>query len=113
MGWWDKEINDGAGALSAALHHPVRQGQGIALSDTEAAAKEKEHRTSEDLESNIDIGSIKLKLGKLSVDRPSAGAHHQCYMGGETITVPKQCVCSVVNFWESRNLPTRIRYCAA
>ena len=29
-------------------------------------------------------GSIKLQLGKLRVDRPSAGAHHQYYMGGET-----------------------------
>ena len=50
-GWWDEEINDGAEALEAApQQQPVRQGQGLTLSDTRAAAKEKNTKKNEDLE---------------------------------------------------------------
>ena len=41
VGRWDKVNDDGAEALRTALQHPVRQGQGIALLDTRAAAKNK------------------------------------------------------------------------
>ena len=40
VGWWDEEIDDGAETLGAALRHPVRQGQGIALSDNKTEAKD-------------------------------------------------------------------------
>jgi hypothetical protein len=83
--WWGggtRRSTTGPKHLAAALHHPVRQGQGIALSGTKAAAKSKEHHKSEGLETNI--GSIKLQLGKLKIVRPGAGLHYQYYMGGET-----------------------------
>jgi hypothetical protein len=48
-GWWDEEDDDKFEARAAALHHPVQQGQGMALSNDKAAAEEKEQHTSEAL----------------------------------------------------------------
>ena len=62
-------------STTRAGHSPVRH---------QSRNQRKEHHKSKDLEKKTNMGSIKPRLGKLRVDRPSAGAHHQYYMGGGT-----------------------------
>ena len=85
------EIDNRTRALKAALHHPVQQGQGVALSDKKDAAKYKHHKN-EDIVTKIRQRWEHQNPDRLEIEGPVLVCTTSTIWAEEQKTCNKQCV---------------------